>query len=398
MNLVLSNEDHPEYGQVTIPFPIPDEEYAHCIEMLEQLEVGGITDRDCHVDEVLDAPPVLSVLEGACVNVDEVDFLARSLDRFTDGEMAKFQGMAVAKGYTDMTDLINLSFCCERATVITDFSDLESTGKSHYLATNGGSDAKFFDHLNGEGVARELIASGEGVITPYGVVYENGLRLEPVYGGLNFPAYADQEYLMEIELARSPGTPADSAPLTLFLPTPEARLDRLLERAGILDVECVKLKSWYSELPDEVDQRLSMTHEELHGLNRLCEVIRPMDQAQRKKLEAVAVYAKPEDAFQIRQLAENLDLFDFVEDIHTAEDYGRYLIQESGHYEFDENLARYYDYDKCGREQMESETGGYTEMGYVSYHGTMTLEELMMEDPAEQAQREEQGQMMGGLI
>ena len=28
---VLSNPSHPEYGVATIPFPIPRDQYAHCI-------------------------------------------------------------------------------------------------------------------------------------------------------------------------------------------------------------------------------------------------------------------------------------------------------------------------------------------------------------------------------
>ena len=28
---VLSNPSHPEYGVATIPFPIPHDQYAHCI-------------------------------------------------------------------------------------------------------------------------------------------------------------------------------------------------------------------------------------------------------------------------------------------------------------------------------------------------------------------------------
>ena len=35
-----------------------------------------------------------------------------------------------------------------------------------------------------------------------------------------------------------------------------------------------------------------------------------------------------------------------------------------------------------------------TELGYVAYHGCLTPEELMMEDPAEQHQREQE---MGGM-
>ena len=34
--------------------------------------------------------------------------------------------------------------------------------------------------LDGKGTARQLIESGSGTITPYGVVYDNGMKLEPV--------------------------------------------------------------------------------------------------------------------------------------------------------------------------------------------------------------------------
>ena len=37
---VLSNPNHPEYGVATIPFPIPRGQYAHCMELLEALEIG----------------------------------------------------------------------------------------------------------------------------------------------------------------------------------------------------------------------------------------------------------------------------------------------------------------------------------------------------------------------
>mgnify|MGYP000108028600 FL=1 len=37
-----------------------------------------------------------------------------------------------------MTDFINLTFCCQQATVITDFSDLDAVGRQHYMALEGG--------------------------------------------------------------------------------------------------------------------------------------------------------------------------------------------------------------------------------------------------------------------
>ena len=34
---VLSNPSHPEYGVATIPFPIPRDQYAHCMENESEL-------------------------------------------------------------------------------------------------------------------------------------------------------------------------------------------------------------------------------------------------------------------------------------------------------------------------------------------------------------------------
>ena len=46
---VLSNRDHPEYGVAPIPFPIPHDQYAHCMELLEALEIGDAVKADCMI-------------------------------------------------------------------------------------------------------------------------------------------------------------------------------------------------------------------------------------------------------------------------------------------------------------------------------------------------------------
>ena len=43
----LGNPSHPEYGVATIPFPIPRDQYAHCMELLEALEIGDAVKADC---------------------------------------------------------------------------------------------------------------------------------------------------------------------------------------------------------------------------------------------------------------------------------------------------------------------------------------------------------------
>ena len=396
MKVLICNKDNPHQGCESIPLPIPDEEYDHCMELLKALGVGGVVARDCYVDQIEDAPPVLDVLRQQEANIDELDFLARSLDRYTDAELAKFQCMAVARGYTDMVDLVNLSFCCEQTTVITDFSDLEKIGKNHYLATHGGVPTDVYDALNGVGIARKLIARSEGMVTPYGVIYDNGFELEQSYQGRSFPVYYYSSSQVDLNLING------DEPTNTFLqlPMPRQRLERMLERGGITDEREVVIEVDSVSSPeavwDAIDSELkALDRESVFRLNEFCEVIGKLSNADQKKLAAAVLYAEPEYSCQIRQLAENLDLFDFIPDIKTPEDYGKYMIQQSGHFDFDENLIGFYDYKGYGEQRIASESGTFNEMGYISYHGTLSLEELMMEEPSEQAPV--QGQAMGEL-
>ena len=69
MEAVLSNADHPEYGVVTIPFPLAQDQYDDCIELLEKLGIGNATKRDCKVMEISSAFPVLKRVEMLKVNI-----------------------------------------------------------------------------------------------------------------------------------------------------------------------------------------------------------------------------------------------------------------------------------------------------------------------------------------
>ena len=95
---VLSNPSHPEYGVATIPFPIPRDQYARCMELLEALEIGNAVNRDCKVQEIQEGPPILKRLEGSRVNLDELDYLAKRLDSFDD---YSFGGTALVGDPTD---------------------------------------------------------------------------------------------------------------------------------------------------------------------------------------------------------------------------------------------------------------------------------------------------------
>ena len=397
MQAVLSNAAHPEYGVATIPFPIPREQFDQCIELVEALEIGNASARDCHVDEIRSAWPVLNRLEGNVVNLDELDYLAKRLDSFDIGEAAQFQAMSEKLDLTDMKDLINLTFCCQQTTVITDFSDLNAVGRDHYMNTHGGcASVQALEELDGEETAILLIDGGGGTVTRYGVVYDNGMKLDQSYDGRYFPAYLYEPPMLMVALTSSQ-EPEDTKDITwLYLPAAKGQIERAMARSGIADPENMRFRFAESMFPDEVDVALDFRYEGIFELNELAQAVDRLSMDDRKKLGAVVSMAEPEYAMQIRHLAENLDQFEFAPGVHTPAEYGKYMIQESGHFEYDPNLDEFYDYERYGLQRMEQQSGMFTDRGYISYYGTMSLEELMMEDPAE-AYQHEQGFQMGGM-
>ena len=398
LKAALKNERHPEYGVVTLPFPIPREEYDSTIQMLKGLDIGDAVRQDCTVEELRSGCSILKRLEGAQVNVDELDYLAKRLDSFVDSELAQFQGMACKLDLTDMKDLINLTFSCQQATVITDFSDLEEIGRSHYLNTHGGfASMEELEQLDGTETAILLIEDNEGTITRYGVVYDNGMQLEQLFDGKHLPCYHYEEDVISVGIS-SRQEPEDGKNLTwVYLPASKGQIQRAMERAGIADPADLLLWMGDSMFPEEVDVALDFRREDIYELNALALAVDRLSNDDRKKLGAAVRLAGPECAGQIRQLAENLDMFDFAPGAHTPAEYGKYMIQQSGRFDYDPNLDEFYDYEGYAQRHMDQEAGMFTDRGYIAYTGSVSLEELMA-DPAEQYQREQEAGMgMGGL-
>ena len=375
---VLSNPDHPEYGVATIPFPIPRDQYAHCMELLEALEIGDAVKADCQVEKIDSFYTVLKRTEMLAVNVEELNYLAKRLDGFDAGEAAQFQAMVHNLELFELKDLINLTFCCQQVTVITDFSDLAAIGRDHYMNLHGGSaSVDELNKLDGEETARQLIESGSGTVTPYGVVYDNGMKLEQIYDGRFFPCYYHEPNAITVAVT-SKAEPEDTEHITwLYLPMEQEEIDRALLHGGITDPADVRLRLEDSQLPNEVDVLLDMEYETLSDLNELAEATDGLSNADMEKLGAAVMLAEPKSAAQIKNLAESLDLFDFASSAHTPEEYGKYMIQKSGRFDYDENLDAFYDYERYGTERMNEEDGMFTDRGYIAYKGYISMEEVM---------------------
>ena len=392
----LKNRISAHFAPVTITFPIPEDQYEQAILALEKSQIGDARVQDCLIDNV-HAPncPALVRMTGTMANVDELDWLGKQLESFDRYELLQFNAAVERFGLSAADELIDLSFCAREVTVISDFTDLEKTGKRHYLTVHGACDSEELENLDGKETALALISGQPGYVTRYGVVYDNGIKLEQAYDRKHLPPiWMAENCILELKL-RVTGEDDPKKQEWVQLPTSQIKLERAMLRAGIPSCGEMQMLVSDSRFPDEVDCTLDVEHGSLFELNRLCQICSNFKEQDFVKLGAVCQMAKPECAANLLQLAENLDQFDFAPGVHTPEEYGRYMIQKSGHFEYDENLDEFYNYGDYGVQRMLQEDGVFVDRGYVSYHGTLTLDELMRDDPAESYQQEQEAKMEG---
>lgn len=357
----LSNAKHPENGVATVPFPLSGDEYAHSItEVLEPMEIGSAVSQDCKVEEIDSSYEVLQCLKGQEVNVDELDYLAKRLDSFDEYEAKQFQAVCSALGCRDIMDLINLTCCCQESTVISDFSKLEEAGKQHYLNIHGGAaPVNELEKVDGKALAQSLIQSGEGKPTPYGLLFLNQMQIENQYSGQDFPPFPWNPAQGEVEIEEPCGWTS-----YIFLPTTRLEMERFLQRGEISDLAQCKLKLYlYFGALDTID--LSGDPESIWQWSDLCREVNALSPQEERALCAAIEITDAEDVYQIQTLMSSLRDFDLVPGVHDAESYGKYMIQKSGKYVYDEALDCYYNYEAFGEFLMAHEVGQMTKQGYL---------------------------------
>lgn len=301
----LYSKTDPALGSVTIQFPIHRKEYDQVLEQLESLGIGSPLDQDCQIETLDSHYPILKRLEETLVNLDELDYLAKRLDNI-DEKATTFQGAAAAEGITSIQDFINLTFCYKQVSVVQDFRDLENIGRDHIITTQGrGSSDEEWAAMDFHAVAMDLLQNGDGKITPYGVVYSNGMKLHPLYTGGPFPAYGCGEPLV---VAFKPQEGSEEN--FLFLPMAESRLYRVLERSGVIDPKNFEL-CYIDQAPmEEIISSLSLEKEDIFMLNRLAAALEDISPAEMEKLKAAVYLTEPDTSEKFLALMKKVEQLD----------------------------------------------------------------------------------------
>ena len=330
----------------------------------------------------------LNVLSGKVHDLDHLNLLARYIDGMCEDEFNQYRAALFITKATDLKDIINLTQYTQNYSLIAPTDTLESAGRNHYLDLHGCYTVGEEENLNFSGIAAELIASGKGINTPYGLAFENGLDCPEFFNGENIPCYYDRQFVFGYTLFNG------YSEEYIFMPCHEDEITKALHRLGVQDLSQCRVS--YEDFGlDATTPFHSLIEElevtELYDLNRLAYEIQDFNAEKLIKLYALFAYTQEHECIDpIRAmtcLADHIDDFDFAPNAANAEELGEYLIRDSGRYDYDPELEDYYMFDQFGEDTMSEQDGMFLEMGYVGIRDDIQMWEILEQD----------GQQMGGI-
>ena len=340
---------------VSIDFPCSGN---HLEAMLAELRVDDMTKADLWIEKVSDFEP-FSFMENNFINLDELNYLAAKMNCLDNKELKKYCCVIEEFKIRNMPDLINLTQNLHRYTLIQDMSSAEKVGRELYLTRNIAIPESNCQTINFSEIGKELIISGRGRFTEYGMLFINDdIPAEYAYEGIPTDENYLRDKLTEVEI--------DNGKKKMFLWLPETKntIIRMLKYMG----EDMNLKGcaakitnfeeenseWLNRLQNVLDDECL---ESLNNLSCMLNTLRRTDEFD--KLAAVVEYAEVTDTDDIVKLGRNLDKFQFIEEAILPEDIAVYLIDKAHEYEICLKLREYLDYEKFGEDVMISNNGEF---------------------------------------
>ena len=364
-----------------IEFPCTDTEL--------QQKLTEVRPTDTSPDEIfvqaVHQPTMLSMLEDQFLNMDEVNFLAKRMDSFTYDELLQFYAAAQYEQLQSPKDLINLTYNLPCYTVVHDLRNLEAIGKTHYMNIRGAVSASEMKKIDFAAIGRELIRSGNGKPTECGLLFKNqDVPYEEVYDGVNFPEYYHTECLAAVSITHGRKTEH------LYLPCDELSITKAMYRVGAantdeLTVRLDSLEVDAHEWSDRIKQLLRDSS--IYDVN---EVLAAIDTADMNldKLSAVMEYADADSPEAIIALAEHIDDFVFVPDVHDPIAVSGSTIASIKEYALHPHLEDFFDHQRFGEHLIKLYDGKFVSGGYVCMDEGAYLDEIL-------ADIQDQG--MGGM-
>ena len=375
IELVLQNDG----VKRNVIFPCTESEYQTTCKELE------LKDNYAFVRDVVE-PKALALKKDTFVNLDEINYLAKRMDSFDQKELFSFFAAVEAGDYISTKDLINLTFNLNCYTLIRDVSNLKSVGRNYVLCREVAISADELEKMDLEKIGRELLSTGKGIPTNYGLLFRNeDVAFEEVYKGKGFPSYYyTGGEVLGVEIEK--GGEKDY----IYFPCERTEIDRALKRIGASDIsECNKnvdycggdgeWEKYFNDLFRKND--IESVNSISSAINRLGADSEAISE-NLYKLSSVMEFAGVtfDDTEKVIRLARCLDEFEYYSEIGNDYNLGTKLIEnEIG--SAAEKIDDYIDYEKYAQDFLEENGGAYTKYGDVVYlREDQTLSEILGEN------------------
>ena len=362
----------------SVVFPCMEAEYQATCKAL------SLKDNYAFVRAVV-KPKEFEFREDTFVNLDEINYLAKRMDSFDNNETECFLAAIEAEKYSSTRELINLTFNLNCYTLIRDVSNLKSVGRNYVLCREVVISINELEKMDLEKIGRELLSSGKGIPTNYGLLFRNkGVAFEDVYKGKGFPQYyyTGGEVL---SVAIEKGGEKDY----IYFPCEKTEISRALQRIGANDIaECTKTAevragdaAWEKFFDDLLQKN------EIESINAISAEISPrgtgMGAVEKKlyKLSSVMEFAGVtyDETEKVIRLAERLDEFGYYREMKDDEMLGR-TLKEQEFCDIPDSMDKYMDYERYAQDFLEEKGGIYTKNGDVVYlREWHTLSEILGE-------------------
>ena len=358
-------------GNTSLIFPMKDSVLADKLQSIgcgNEIPISGVI-----------WPSGLNMLNGLVVSADELNFLAKSIERFDDSEYDQFLAAASLEKSPDLERLINLSFNINHYTVIRDVSDLAGIGEYHLMNIQGCLSNEELETIEFAKVGCDLLSSGKGVPTEYGLLFENEeVPFRQVYDGTTFPPYLYRGNEVAVVNMHYQGKTE-----YLYLPEEDISIEKAMKRLSAPCLGDCTMELEIFNCPDKFWRDGLENNFDIAGLreaNYLAEVLARPD-IDLYKLRQVTDYAEVVAGDEIQKLADHLDDFIVIKGAETYADVGEYITQHEEGYEVGENMPDFVDYSKLGEFIMQEREGEFMGGCFVCMEDGCDYSLIMDEKP-----------------
>ena len=321
-------------------------------------------------------PYAFSCLEGTYVNIDEINYLAKEIESLEEIQAEKLYAIIAYKSYKTPKELINAKFNLDCYTLVQDVRSINDIGRKHLSALKGGLTQEELDTVDFAKIGRELLDSGKGIYTEYGILFRNEeLEYKEVYDGQVFPEgwYGCEKHVLEVEIGYNGKSEY------VYLPEEDLAIKKSLKRLGApslklctyqLKGDCFADREWSEKFKRFLDT------DSILAVNAFTKLLNG-HYVNMDKLLKLSKYVEAETLGQVRKLAEQIDEFAYISEIADAEDLGEYLTSCDPDYRVSEKLHPFLDHAGFGDAFLKEHDGRFIDGGCMYIRdGNKTLEEL----------------------